>query len=697
EFERIWAGKAHRLLTLEVPDALRQDLLRFLPIDDRPARLKPPPDQEAPPPVPPGPTPIDLRRRVWAFIRDAPRLPEGGERVGEATCAVEPWPHQIRAFERLYGMEAPRLLIADEVGLGKTIQAGMLIRQMWLSGRARRVLILAPAAVMGQWQIELREKFNLNWPVYDGGRLAWLPTPGTDSRRSQKVGRDEWHREPAVIASSHLMRRNDRHQELCEQAEPWDLVILDEAHHARRRGAGSAAEGGPNMLLRLMRELRQRTKGLLLLTATPMQVHPIEVWDLLDLLGVPAEWGEAAFLRFFGILEKPSPTHEEFDELARMFRATEHAYGETPVEAAVSAGAASRLRAQRILDALRDSSNIPRRQLQGGERRAALRLLRQSTPISRLVSRHTRELLRAYYQAGKIDTPIPQRAVEDRFVEMTPEEWAVYRAVEAYVSTTYDRAPQEKRSAVGFVMTVYRRRVASSFAALRSTLKERLATVRGHAPGQFPVSEDEPDDETSDDVMDAGLVAAAEREAAPVEERAEIERLLDQAGALPQDTKAGVLRKVLEELEAAGYEQAMVFTQYTATMDFLREYLRGIGRQGILCFSGRGGEVLEHDGKWRTVSRDDVKRRFREGRAEILLCTDAAAEGLNFQFCGAVVNYDMPWNPMRVEQRIGRIDRLGQQHAAIRIVNLHYRDTVEADVYAALRSRIGLFEHVVGR
>src|SRR5690606_39797415 len=123
------------------------------------------------------------------------------------------------------------------------------------------------------------------------------------------------------------------------------------------------------------------------------------------------------------------------------------------VEAAVSAGAASRLRAQRILDALRDSSNIPRRQLQGGERRAALRLLRQSTPISRLVSRHTRELLRAYYQVGKIDTPIPQRAVEDRFGEMTPEEWAVYRAVAAYGATTSDRAPKEERSAVGVSRT----------------------------------------------------------------------------------------------------------------------------------------------------------------------------------------------------------------------------------------------------
>src|SRR5690606_12851919 len=129
------------------------------------------------------------------------------------------------------------------------------------------------------------------------------------------------------------------------------------------------------MLLRLMRQLRQRTKGLLLLPATPMQVHPIEVWDLLDLLGVPPEWGEAAFLRFFQILEKPSPTHEEFDELARMFRATERAYGEIPVEAAVSAGAASKLRAQRILDALRGPSNSPRRRLDGAERRAALRLL----------------------------------------------------------------------------------------------------------------------------------------------------------------------------------------------------------------------------------------------------------------------------------------------------------------------------------
>src|SRR5262249_37835394 len=117
----------------------------------------------------------------------------------------------------------------------------------------------------------------------------------------------------------------------------------------------------------------------------------------------------------------------------------------------------------------------------------------------------------------------------------------------------------------------------------------------------------------------------------------------------------------------------------------------------VICFSGRGGEVLGKDSYWRTISRDDVKRIFRQGQSDILLCTDAAAEGLNFQFCGALINYDMPWNPMRVEQRIGRIDRLGQRFPVIRVINLHYDDTVETDVYRALRARIGLFAKFVGK
>ena len=169
-FGRLWANRSPRLTVLDVPSAVRQDLMRFLPKDDGlPGRLKPHKASEPSPPAPkphaPPTPPTDLRALVWRFIQQAPQLPDGGAQVGIATAAVEPWPHQARAFHRMYAQWPPKLLIADEVGLGKTIQAGMLLRQAWLAGKAKRILILAPKAVLPQWQLELREKFNLDWPI----------------------------------------------------------------------------------------------------------------------------------------------------------------------------------------------------------------------------------------------------------------------------------------------------------------------------------------------------------------------------------------------------------------------------------------------------------------------------------------------------------------------------------------------------
>ena len=206
----------------------------------------------------------------------APALPDGGARVGEATAAVTPWPHQVRAFERLYAHWPPRLLIADEVGLGKTIQAGLLLRQAWLAGRAKRILILAPKAVLRQWQIELREKFNLNWPIYDGRQLVWYavarPRRGRRSRRPV---------DPGCVA-----RRAGPHRVQPPDAAP--VTGRKCSSMKRRRGTWWCStkpitpggvrrdrrrKGGPNALLRLMRGLKDRAAGLLLLTATPMQVH----------------------------------------------------------------------------------------------------------------------------------------------------------------------------------------------------------------------------------------------------------------------------------------------------------------------------------------------------------------------------------------------------------------------------------------
>ncbi len=700
-FERLWTDSSPRAIVLDVPDAVRRDLLRFLP-SELPARLQEkspspePPGESATPESPESPTlpPTDRRRLVWAFIQCAPSLPQGGAEVGAATAAIEPWPHQFRAFERLYTHWPPKLLIADEVGLGKTIQAGLLLRQAWLAGRAKRILILAPKAVLQQWQIELREKFNLNWPIYDEGKLIRYPARALRGNHERKVDAKRWHEEPAVLASSQLLRRKERAAVLLGEAEPWDLVVLDEAHHARRRAAGSPQEGGPNALLRLMRTLKTRTQGLLLLTATPMQVHPIEVWDLLDLLGLPPEWTETAFLDFFQKVRQPSPSAEALDRMARLFQAVERRYGKVSRDAIHGLTGLSPLKASALLRALRDEASIPRRRLETAERRAAARVMLAHTPIRRLISRHTRELLRRYTAAGVLSTAIADRQVQDRFVTMSEAERSLYDSVDEYVSKTYKRAARAERSAVGFVMTIYRRRLASSFAALSATLAKRRHEA---LESTVALEEDAPDDEALDEIPDIDELRALESQALAAEEQGEIDGLLEQIAALPPDSKLARLVETLDELQRDGYGQVMVFTQYTDTMDFLRGALRQQGYR-LLCFSGRGGESPVGKGdEWRVIDREQVKRRFRNGDADMLLCTDAAAEGLNFQFCGALVNYDMPWNPMRVEQRIGRIDRVGQRHATIRVVNLHYEGTVETAVYAALRDRIGLFEQVVGR
>ncbi len=714
DFARVWANRAKRLLTIDVPTAIKERLLVFLTDPDHlPKRIadldgtgaKTPiskPVEGDPPEVShgdSGPIPVDDidRRAAWERIAKAATMPNGGERVGEATSAVVPWPHQIRAFDRLYRHWPPKLLIADEVGLGKTIQAGLLLRQAWLAGRAKRILVLAPKSVCKQWQIELREKFNLNWPIYDGQKLGWHKSPACAHNFEREVDRDEWRKEPFVIMSSHLARRRDRQEQLL-QAENWDLIIVDEAHHARRRGAGTVQESGPNALLRLLRQLRHRTAGLVLLTATPLQVHPVELWDLLALLGMPDAWTANSFERFFKEIRQDAMPNERIEWLSDLFRANEAFYGAMTREDAERFTGLGRIKAKKVLDALRDRATTPRRQMSPEERRAAATLIRRSTPVRALVSRHTRELLRRYYKAGKLSTPIATRQVEDRFIALSFEEQRLYRRVEHYISETYNNAAAEVRNAVGFVMTIYRRRLASSFYALRKTLEHRRSGVTGQVSklDEQRMEEDIADLVEAGDEIDAETVSDDERKALAAEEIDTIEDLIEAIGRLPTDTKARQLVDEVCDLEASGYNQVMVFTQYTDTMDYLRDHVADATRRSVMCFSGRGGEVRNRDGTWKQISREDVKRRFKQGLADILVCTDAAAEGLNFQFCGALINYDMPWNPMRVEQRIGRIDRLGQRFADIRIVNLHYKDTVEADVYKALRNRICIFESVVG-
>ena len=656
-------------------------------------------------PMPTGDDPV--QRCLFHFLRRAPFMPSAAD-LAVATSPVSPWPHQLRVIRETAARFPQSRLFADEVGLGKTVEAVLVLRRLWISGRVRRALILVPKSVLRQWQEELREKAALDVPIFAGGRFHHLvDEPAAGARDAE----NPWDRYPIVLASTQTARTAKRRRQL-EKAEPWDLLIVDEAHHARRRGRPDGGGFEPNRLLALLAGsgdrpgLVDKARCVYLLTATPMQIHPLEVWDLLRLLGAGGPWGTRGdvFVRFFEQLSLPF----EARDWSFLFRLT----GDP------------RTRDRRLREVLGDEpwdeAGPPAGlfELDTAQRARVDRVLRSASPAQSMVWRHTRSLLRRYYRAGWTNEPVPERRPENIWIPLTADERRVYDAIEDYLSRFYQRY-EAKRSGLGFVMTVYRRRLTSSFHAIRRSLARRLDVLEGQ--GRPPVPEwtelDEGDEHSpsgelqdellQDGLFQDGLFGSADSSSQggakdPVlpaashlsqDELGYLTAFLDALDALPMDSKLARLRRDLAELTVER-DRVLVFTQYLDTLDYLRDDLSG--SYSVACYSGRGGEVQNASGAWAPVDKESLKQRFGRGEIQVLLCTEAAGEGLNFQSCGVLINYDMPWNPMRVEQRIGRIDRIGQAHSEVWIRNYFYADTVEATIYRRLSTRIDWFQNVLG-
>jgi hypothetical protein len=300
--------------------------------------------------------------------------------------------------------------------------------------------------------------------------------------------------------------------------------------------------------------------------------------------------------------------------------------------------------------------------------------------------RHTRDTLREYHRRGLLDRDIPKRLVFDQAIALdSVREVPLYQAVSDYVRHFYNLAQQDSRQGLGFLMTLYRRRLTSSFYAIRKSLERRLEGIS--------LTED---DLVDLDDADDGVIAGLEAYMNPTDpaEIEYLENLLHQFENTGEDSKLSAFLTILRQ-ELIDRESAIAFFQYTDTMDYVRDTLVQLYGHQVACYSGRGGELYE-GGNWRVVKKEQIKRLFREGQVKILLCTKSASEGLNLQTCGIILMYSMPWNPMQVEQQIGRLDRIGQIYPTIRIHNFFYDGTVEAKVYRRLRERINAFETVVG-
>jgi superfamily II DNA or RNA helicase len=675
EFEALWKDRHETVHTVTLPEAIRLKLIRLAP--------KEPPVTE--------PSNAVARQRaamIWRYIVEAPFLPDG-DLACDATAFVEPWPHQRRVIQDVAAAWPEGRLLCDEVGMGKTVEAILVLRRLLAGRGVRRVLVLLPKGLLKQWQAELREKGGLIFPRLEGlTNLVW-----PDGRSDQVGGLAEALMQDVLLMSRETARTESNRTILME-APPWDLIVLDEAHAARRRKQEEGEFNGATLLLALLRELQleRRSRGIMLLSATPMQTHPWEPWDLLQVLGEGGAWMAdfGSVRRYYGAVAALEQGACNLDRArsAAVPMALDPDFPAPPGSDELPQGLDA------VARVLTFASPSQRPQVAGW--------LRAGSPLSRRMHRNTRATLRRYHALGLLGSEPTRREVDDRVFDFaSSQERQIYNDITGYIDRRFQELEQE-RPGKGFVMTIYRRRAASSPYALEQSLRRRqdalakLAERRAYDP-QLETDWDARDLDDLGDLEGQGTVSSAlpSEAGAARRELREIATLLEGLQALHgRDTKRDQFFDVLRQVTDDG-RSVLIFTEYTDTLDYLRDQLQPHYGEALGCYSGRGGEI-RNGSEWEEVPKDVITASLRGGAIRVLVCTDAASEGLNLQSAGALINYDLPWNPSKVEQRIGRIDRIGQQLPTVRIVNLFLHDSVDERVYRVLRRRCGLFEHFVG-
>lgn len=674
EFEALWSGDDPAVATVSLPDAVRDALIKFAP--------------EAPPVVD---GEDNLRRQraamLWGYALAAPFMEIGGAAACDSMAPVTLWPHQHRVVAETSEVWPEGRLLCDEVGMGKTVEAILILRRLLAGRGVRRALLLPPANLLTQWQGELREKGGLRVPRLEGPRTLVWP----DGTKQAISGLAEALEQNLLLVSRETARTEGNLPVLLA-ASPWDLVLLDEGHAARRASQVEGEFNAPTLLLGLLRRLQaaRQARSFMILSATPMQTHPWEPWDLLQVLGEGGLWlsGFHVVARFYqGLadLEQGRLTRREALAFARILLSTAERPPPPP---------------ELSLPPIEDSQAFATALcfLPSTSRDVVVRWLRRCSPLARRMHRNTRNTLRRYFEMGLLERAPPKRAVREiPFDFETEEERQVYDAITDYIERRFDELEGQKPGK-GFVMTIYRRRAASSPWALRKSLERRatgLKAVIAQRAYDDTVLELE-DAEELEDLLSVKLTSAlpeTPQEAAA--ELAEVEELLKRVEGLGGlDTKRDRLVTEIKNLTADG-RSALIFTGYADTMEYLRDSLVSAFGSGVASYSGSGGSIRSGS-TWVTVTKELVTAALRSGTIKVLVCTDAASEGLNLQAAGALVNFDLPWNPSKVEQRIGRIDRIGQEQPILPIVNMFLQDSVDERVYRALAMRCGLFETFVG-
>lgn len=513
--------------------------------------------------------------------------------------AVTPLPHQIKALKKVLSRPKVRFLLADEVGLGKTIEAGLAIKELKMRGRVKRILVIAPKGLIPQWIVEMEERF--------GETFRYFEPSAFEGYRQMTGVENAWKSYDRVICSmdavkplesrrgwsAERLQAYNQERILDLSAADWDLVIIDESH----RVAGSADTVARHAMARMVAEA---TPHLLLLSATPHQ-------------------GKT----------------ESFQRLMRLLDR----------------------------DAFADPSSVDRK--------------RVAPFVVRTEKRNATD------HSGK---PL----FAPRITSLLPVPWGdhtdqeeLYEAVTEYVREGYNQALSDKNTSYGFLMILMQRLVTSSTEAIAATLERRIEALRSPEEQLQLFSDTELQDLQEQD-GEAQLETVLKKQIKALKnERAEVEVLYEAAKrviARGPDAKAEALLDTIYKLQQDEGDpelKVLIFTEFVPTQKMLTKFLEGSGFS-VVCLNG----------SMNLDERKATQRAFSEN-ARIMISTDAGGEGLNLQFCHIVINFDLGWRPMALEQRIGRVDRIGQKHV-VKALNLVLEDSVEYRVREVLESKLAV-------
>jgi len=600
------------------------------------------------------------------------------------------WEHQ-KYFVKLafddHKKHGARYVLADMVGLGKTVQLAMSAQLMALYGD-KPVLVIVPKTLLWQWQDEMLNLLDMPSAVWNG--KEWVDENGI---KYPAVGDDAIKKCPrrVGIISQGLITANSQQVQHLLNME-YECVIVDEAHRARRRNLGPGKEdekADPNNLMRFLMEISKRTKSMLLATATPVQLYPIEAWDLLNILAQGSDrvlgnsfsmWRRYPFKGLKLVMRQETVERSAVREYWEWIR--------NPFPPANEDEATFGLLRKRL--GISDDEFVVRPEaideLSGPDRRRIERIIDKDffanyNPFIRHIVRRTRDFLENTINP---ETGEPYLKKIDVVLFGESDEEAI--PLPPYLKDAYSHAEQfcellKKRvKGGGFLKTLLLRRVGSTMIAGKNTAEKMLANW-----GQVTEEEDYEEDEA----VEEERAFESDIKNITTEERECLKRFIETLNA--NQEKDPKYKRLLEILIDKNWidRGCIIFSQYYDSARWVAENLSNdLPDEKIGLYAGGDKSGILIGGIYERRSKEEIKQMVRNRELRILVGTDAASEGLNLQTLGSLINLDLPWNPTRLEQRKGRIQRIGQIYDEVYIYNMRYKGSVEDRVHSLLSERL---------